>query len=215
MYFLINEKHKIVFGWSAKAGCSHVKNMFRFYSDIKPPKDPHADSYNEFPSNGSKYTTIIFTRNPHARLVSGFLEKYCSEKYKSNININSLTFRKFVNELYNNGFDWIDEHHFTPQFKEEYNNNIHINHIFDITNIDYNTLDKLFKKTLPEEFKNNHGTHKTNYNDTISFAGDTPAKKVLLQSPNYKCFYDYDIYEKTNEIYKDDINILQNYLLLP
>lgn len=30
MYFLLDFQRNIIFGWSAKCGCSHVKNLFHF-----------------------------------------------------------------------------------------------------------------------------------------------------------------------------------------
>jgi hypothetical protein len=33
MYFLIDDNKKIIFGWSAKCGCSHVKYMFKFLTE--------------------------------------------------------------------------------------------------------------------------------------------------------------------------------------
>jgi hypothetical protein len=30
MFFLVNKNNNVIFGWSAKAGCSHVKNLFYF-----------------------------------------------------------------------------------------------------------------------------------------------------------------------------------------
>ncbi len=31
MYFIIDSKCKVIFGWSAKAGCTHIKKYF-FYA---------------------------------------------------------------------------------------------------------------------------------------------------------------------------------------
>jgi len=30
MYFLVDNDKQIIFGWSAKCGCSHIKNIFWF-----------------------------------------------------------------------------------------------------------------------------------------------------------------------------------------
>ena len=30
MKFLISEKNKVIFGWSTKCGCSHVKRLFNY-----------------------------------------------------------------------------------------------------------------------------------------------------------------------------------------
>lgn len=34
MYFLVNHKKKVIFGWSAKCGCSYLKHYF-YSKDIK------------------------------------------------------------------------------------------------------------------------------------------------------------------------------------
>jgi hypothetical protein len=30
MFFIVNEDYKIILGWSAKCGCSHIKNIYNF-----------------------------------------------------------------------------------------------------------------------------------------------------------------------------------------
>ena len=76
MYFLIDNKNKIIFGWSAKCGCSHIKRIFWFYNKGIIPKNVHVGSYNKLPNNIENYTIIIISRNPYKRLVSGFLNNY-------------------------------------------------------------------------------------------------------------------------------------------
>lgn len=78
MYFLVDNNRKILFGWSAKCGCSHIKRMFYFLKNNKMNNKPihtHND-YNKLPDDIENYTTIIISRSPYERIVSGFLDKY-------------------------------------------------------------------------------------------------------------------------------------------
>ena len=78
MHFLINHDKKIIFGWSAKCACSTIKKIFYFLKNNKlDNKIGTIDDWKEqIPKNVHLYTTILFTRNPFKRLVSGFLDKY-------------------------------------------------------------------------------------------------------------------------------------------
>ena len=40
MYFLVDNKKKIIFGWSAKCGCSHIKYIYYFLQNdnIETPR---------------------------------------------------------------------------------------------------------------------------------------------------------------------------------
>ena len=163
MYFLIDKKRKIIFGWSAKCGCSHVKKLFYFLSDIKEPANLHADSYNKLPKRHYKYKIIIFIRNPYERIVSGFLNKYKDhgEFIHQWDKTKKLTFENFVNELikgYSLG-DTINKHHFIPQLSEEWDNSIDIYNIFDIKNINYKFLEQLFNKKIPNYIIAFRGKH--------------------------------------------------------
>ena len=79
MFFLVDDTNKILFGWSAKCGCTHIKHIYWFLQNVhKSLEKPHYGTYNKLPENTEDYTIIIICRSPYKRLVSGFLEKYKS-----------------------------------------------------------------------------------------------------------------------------------------
>ena len=76
MKFLISEKNKVIFGWSTKCGCSHVKRLFNYLENDIVIDKVHGLKESNIGVDTKKYITIIFVRNPYKRLVSGFLDKY-------------------------------------------------------------------------------------------------------------------------------------------
>ena len=96
-------------------------------------------------------------------------EKYSNEWQKTHrlkyysipgIEYDKLTFREFVNEMYNNRFKYINEHHFSEQTKSQYDFNNHKDIVlFDIKNIDYNYISELSNKNITNDIKNKRGTH--------------------------------------------------------
>ena len=113
MYFLIDNKNNVIFGWSAKAGCTHIVMLFEFLTDRKDKQTQDSflknssllhtiDNLNSLPVNISKYTIILFIRNPYERLISCFLDKFKSNGdlynrlWDKNI---PLTFTNFVNYI--------------------------------------------------------------------------------------------------------------------
>ena len=77
MYFIRDEPKKVIFGWSAKCGCSHIKMIHKYLTlNIIDFDKRHIGTYNELGFIDDSYTIIIIIRNPFLRLISGFLEKY-------------------------------------------------------------------------------------------------------------------------------------------
>jgi hypothetical protein len=156
MYFLVDLNNKIIIGWSAKCGCSHIKIIFWFLHNNNENNTIHTDlDYGNLPDDIENYRTIIISRNPYKRIVSGFLDKYNQNgqyrKYWNN-NIN-ITFTNFINELIENKWSIIDEHHFTPQTKERFDRKIFNSKsikFYDIENIDYKYIENLYNKKIPE-----------------------------------------------------------------
>jgi len=105
MLFLISEEKKVIFGWSAKCGCSHVKNMFYYLQSgvfCEPNQSVHrGHDFQPLPENLSPYVVILFIRNPYKRLVSGFLDKYVVGKEFRHLwdDRIPLTFSNFVEKL--------------------------------------------------------------------------------------------------------------------
>jgi hypothetical protein len=111
------------------------------------------------------YTTIIITRNPYERIVSGFLNKYKPNSHflRTLWKHPQITFKTFVDETVKNNWQMVDKHHFTPQTTECFNKDI-INKskavkLYDIKNIDYKYIESLYDVEIPPNiisFKGNH-----------------------------------------------------------
>ena len=151
MHFFVNNEHKVIFGWSGKCGCSHVKKIYYFFCN-NSEKELHTDDEyeGELPENIQEYTTILFIRNPYKRVVSGFLDKYSKsgiyiDKFLSKYDI--VKFNTFIDELIKNDWSIIDYHHFTPQTTEQFNKSKIIKSksliLYDIESINYEYLEKL------------------------------------------------------------------------
>lgn len=203
MLFLVDLKLKIIFGWSAKSGCSHIKKIFYFLQNNKLDNAIHINQeFNQdLPHDIENYNTIIFSRNPYKRIISGFLNKYnangeCRNLWKNE----SITFSKFVDELIKNDFKKVDKHHFTQQTSEKFNKDILLRSkcltFYDIENIDYQYIESLYHKSIPNELINFKGPHKREkYN--ISF----PQEKVYDLDINI--YYNYDV--SIEQFYNEEI----------
>jgi hypothetical protein len=64
---------KIIFGWNAKCGCSHIKTIFWFLKTDNLENLIHTTKEkNQIPNDIENYTTIIFIRNPYKRIIRIF-----------------------------------------------------------------------------------------------------------------------------------------------
>ena len=199
MLFLINEEKKVIFGWSAKCGCSHVKNLFYYLQEgvfCEPNQSVHrGHDFQHLPENLSSYTLILFIRNPYKRLVSGFLDKYGPNGEFLHLWDDSipLTFSNFVDKIAENS-KMIDHHHFTPQTTEHFNDCIRDlikdhskTFIFDINNIDYKLIEYIFGKVIPQEVLEYRGEH-----------------CQRLKTPKMSEIYTNDIMKNVEDIYRKD-----------
>jgi hypothetical protein len=164
MHFLVDKKLKIIFGWSAKCGCSHIKEIFYFLQNDNINNKIHTTSdVNPLPIDIENYTTIIISRNPYKRVVSGFLDKYSDNgQFRKMWNYSTISFSIFVDELIKQNWKMIDKHHFTPQTTERFHAKI-LNSkcikCYDIENIDYKYIENLYNKKLPEILLNKRQGH--------------------------------------------------------
>ena len=224
MFFIRDNKNKICYGWSAKSGCTHIKNILNYLiHDVNEltHENNFRDSLwlNQIPlieRNGEKYidTTykiIIISRNPFERLVSGFKYKKKSMG-KTFANITPFSFEYFVNELLNNGVcnskhpngnGQINCHHFTPQFSEAWTHvidelNPPIFKIMDITNIDYPFLENIYNKKIPIQFINYRGEQNVSTNNKLESYKGTNAFKLHIND-----VLKYDI--KSSQLYNADL----------
>lgn len=216
MKFLVDDKKKIIFGWSPKCGCTHIKKIFLYLYkneiNLEANCHPKCAIYNKnLPDNIHHYTTIIICRNPYKRLISGFLDKYNSVngKLRHLWKHDRLTFREFIEELIIKNWNVIDKHHFEPQtsddFKEHILNSKKLK-IFDIENIDYGYIENLYNKKIPNILLNEKGVHirkKYEMNIKTSIC-DVNIDDYYEHNVEIKYFYDDNIKNKIYGFYKED-----------
>ena len=215
MHFFVNNEYKIIFGWSGKCGCSHVKKIYYFFCN-NIEKELHADEEyeEELPENIEDYNSILFIRNPYKRVVSGFLDKYSKsgvyiDKFLSKYDI--IKFDTFVNELINGDWSIIDKHHFTPQTTEQFNKSKIIKSksliCYDIENINYEYLENLFNKKIPEQLLNFKGGHERKvYNESFNddYVYNLDINKYINYNVPISNFYNKELKDKVYNFYSND-----------
>ena len=201
MLFITDEINKVIVGWSAKSGCSHIKKIFWYLKTGNENHQIHIKAeYNKIPDDSENYTIILFIRNPYERLLSGFLDCYRKgsgghyNKWKKP----TITFSDFVDQLLKNDWDIIDRHHFTPVLSEFFNEYLikksKAFFIYDIKNIDYKNIEKIYNKPIPPSL--------------ISFKGEHIRRETeLMEKPvhdlNMELYFDYKV--PTRFFYTEDI----------
>jgi hypothetical protein len=209
MYFLVDEKNKIVFGWSAKCGCSHIKTIFNYLNNIETTH-LHVNTYNKLPEKIEEYTTILITRNPYKRLISGFLDKYKTNGlFRKLWKYPTITFSQFVNELMKNSYEMIDYHHFTPQTSEMFTINV-LNSksikCYDIHHIDYSYIETLYNKKIPDFILSKKFGHEKKIkgkeikHPVYNLNMDT----YINYDVNINYFYNEELQQKVYHFYKQD-----------
>jgi hypothetical protein len=216
MFFLVDNKYKIIFGWSAKCGCSHVKRIFNFFTTNKIDGIIHTGKeMHKLPDDIINYTTIIISRNPYKRLISGFLDKYsingqfrCFWKYKF------ITFSRFIDELVKNDWKMIEHHHFTPQTTEGFDEKILLSKCikcYDIENIDYNYIEELYNIKIPEILLNKKEGHERKQNK-LSYNNYVYDLRMMVYydfNVDIKYFYNENLKNKVFNFYKNDFDFFK------
>ncbi len=221
MFFLVDNEKKIVFGWSAKCGCTHFKKIFYNL------RDGHENDFNPhtieafltpIPEDIENYTTVIVCRNPYERLISGFRDKYgINEECRSyQWNKIEITFEEFVNELLNNTWEKVNLHHFTPQtsemFDEEKLQKSGKLIIYDINKIDYDMLENLFEKKIPVSLLIKNNCYYVDEKKCIEkkiFDVNLDLYQNYKISPKY--FYNEELKEKVYNFYKNDFDFFKKF----
>ena len=215
MHFFVNNEYKIIFGWSGKCGCSHIKKIYYFFCN-NIEKELHADDEyeEELPYNIEDYTSILFIRNPYKRVVSGFLDKYSKSGVyvdKFLVKYDIIKFDTFVDELITGDWSIIDKHHFTPQTTEQFNKSKIIKSksliLYDIESINYECLEKLFNKKIPDKLVNFKGGHERkvyneNFNDDSVYNLDI--NKYIKYNVPISNFYNKELKDKVYNFYVND-----------
>jgi hypothetical protein len=92
-----------------------------------------------------------------------------------------LTFSQFVDKVINSDWETIDEHHFTSQTTEKFDEKILLSKIikfYDISNIDYEYIEQLYNKKIPECIINKKQGHEREF-QIKSYKGGGAFKKLL------------------------------------
>jgi len=218
MYYLIDNKNCIIFGWSAKCGCSHIKSIFWFLQNdsIENPIHTNLD-INNIPDNIEKYTTIIICRNPYKRLVSGFLDKYNKNgSFRHLWKNNELTFTQFVNEIIKRNWSVIEEHHFIPQTEECFDIKLLKSKCikcYDIENIDYKYIEGLYNKEIPNILINKkYGHERLKYNKLFNDnVYDLDMDKYYNYDVDIKLFYNDQLKNDVFNFYKKNFDFFNNF----
>ena len=209
MFFLIDVNLKIIIGWSPKSGCSHIKKIIRFLQTNNFDHETHIpDDIGILPNDIENYVTILIIRNPYERLISGFLDKYRkSGEFIQRWKHPTITFSKFIDELIKGDWNMIQEFHFKPQmqdFDEKILKSKELK-IYDIKNIDYNLIETLYNKKIPEKILNFKFNHERKSGTILEkYVHDLDMQIYYNYSVPTKYFYNEDLKHKVHEFYKND-----------
>jgi len=215
MFYLIDDNHKVIFGWSAKCACSHVKRIFWFLQNNNIENPIHSISgYQKLPEDIDieNYTTIIFIRNPYKRLVSGFLDKYETEgEFRKLWKYEKITFSMFVDELLKKDWHMIEKHHFTPQTTEEFNKKILLSKFFicyDIENINYHFIEQLYNIKIPLEVLHKKDGHERKKYEIIfyKYVYNLDMNDYYCYNVDYKYFFNEELKNKLRIFYEEDFH---------
>jgi hypothetical protein len=214
MKFLVDTNNKIIFGWSAKCGCSHIKTIYWFLQTNNIENPIHTDKdINDLPNDIENYVTLIICRNPYMRIVSGFLDKYApGGEYRRLYNKSPISFSKFVNDVVKKKWELVERHHFTPQTTEYFDKKILFSKIikfYDISDIDYEYIGQLYNKKIPECVINKKQGHERIFKMQTADCYDKPVYYLNIDDYiNYKVdikyFYNKEIKEKVSAFYTGD-----------
>ena len=220
MLFLVDPNQKVIFGWSPKCGCSHIKNIYWFLRTDTLDHPIHTmEDNNLLPDDIENYTTILITRNPYKRLVSGFLDKYSKEgHYRSMWKSPFLSFSQFVDKLIQHDWDTIQMHHFIEQTSERFDKNRLLLSktlkVFDLEKIDYEFIEQVYKKKIPSEVLNLQHGHERHLRVKGAKFYDTPVYDLHIDdyvdyNIGLQYFYNEEIRQKVFHFFMEDFNFFR------
>lgn len=230
-YYLINHKYKIIYCAIPKNASGFLRRWFLILSGHNPKKlpskniskllHPYILKNKKFIQ---KYNNFVFVRNPYHRLVSGFLNKFSvqnpsvrkithpiikyAKKIDNNINEYNITFTHFINYLYDKKNLNKEDDHWKPQYLFLDNNKFdYIGKIENFTE-DFNNIRNIYNipDTELTEITNKHLYDKNRDKYEAQFMGIKELTQLDI-CPHYKDFFDANLTEKTQHLYKTDINI--------
>ena len=213
MHFLIDNQLKLIFGFSAKCGCSNVRRLFLSITkeerilNLYNLKGHVYVGHRDLPKDISSFRIYIFIRNPYERICSGFFDKYRKGhqfREKKWTNEKELTFKNFVNTITVEGIGkQIETHHFTPQTTEWWEDRllksqnvkfIDIKDYFLIKEDLYNELNKTIVSNKMNKKSKNY----------IANAYNIQIDELIKMNPTYKCCYNNELKKKVYNFYKKD-----------
>lgn len=214
-------------GWSAKCGCSSLKNWYLDVHGVDKAK-LGMPVYKAIGYANTQYTKIEWNRpelyrdfrkyavvrNPYSRVVSGFVNKYVIENRLPNHGWK--TFNQFLQMLSEDTeFKTVDTHHFTHQFSEAYRGFERAGFVFDAL-VRMENLEEGLKSISAY-----HGLGETDIEDvnrTTYGERDKACANVADRSiddfeigkiPPFQYFYDVPAITRVSSIYARDFNHLE------
>lgn len=212
--YLFDRNNKLIFGWTAKAGCTVVtkmffKNMNLLDEALNYSPWVHNYQFHKFYKNNGVVNEndllnknnikLKFVRNPYTRAVSSFIH---AGKHKHIIKNQNLSFKEFLIKIKNNK---IYNSHYGLQICTLEKNNKIFDEIIKIENIknEINRINKKYNLNLDCDFSSRH--HVIKNNNLNSYVGDIKYDDLNNNIPPYKYFYDDEIKQLVYDIYKIDI----------
>jgi hypothetical protein len=218
MHFLVDNENKIIFGWSPKCGCSHIKSIYWYFKEKVINSIIHTNrDFCELPDNIEEYTTIIIIRNPYKKIISGFLDKYCLDGEFRHVWIHdTITFSMFVNMLENNEWSIVCHHHFSPQTEGDFDQRVlksKIIKFYDIGNIDYKYIEELYHTEIPDEVLHiKYGHERKKYEESIkSDVYDVDMDSYVGMNVDIQFFYNKELKNRVYQFYKNDFILFSEY----
>ena len=240
MYAIYDNVKSVAIWWSAKCGCSTIKNLYYNYIKAANISNVHIrDSYNCNPEL-VHYKNVLTVRNPYDRIVSAFLEKYVRPVSHVFLNdflakrpmpMKEFNFAVFIDYLYDYYINHTlqplsthELHHTTPQFSEAYDlvPNLKFQVIHQLETFDCLKFVESIEYPQPTiQSRLEIFTFITNvipYTKIISLENAHMLNFSSLNNDylskhtkiNYASFLSPEITAKITQIYHKDLNILKN-----
>lgn len=224
---VFDEENNIIMDWSCKCGCSIAVSMiFQHLGVLEQAKNfkkkQWVHAYRRFvytpkhPVNrkalcDKKNFLFKVVRNPYTRVVSSYI--HVCRYFKQNLlhlkkinNYKQLTFRQFLSLLENSNTKFDVDPHCRMQTKN-----------YERKNLRQPVICKL--ETLAQDIEKINAVCNTSYSlqgltahhhadknaENTEFSADEKFESFNGAYPDYKHFYDKEIFKKVTELYKEDI----------
>ena len=232
MLYAFSKKYNYCIGWTAKCGCTMFRKLFLILHKDELKEEPcngHNNLHDVFPlptklKRPNQFVHckhVVLCRNPYRRAVSMFTNKVCRNKnhhhgLHEKVPMKTITFRNFIYGLKKlkelNKIEKTDVHIIPQSFNykryeyttiiklEEFNENI--TKVY--TDLGLFCLIPQIIDFLDEVENKNITINRTKKNDEEEFIGDKEYPIETSEFPEYKYFYDEELFETVYNLYKDD-----------